>query len=438
MKIPSFLHSIQARIFHGWWIVALGAVINVIGLGITYNSITVFFLPLKRDLGVSSAAISLLYGAARLEGGFDGPVVGYLIDRFGSRRLIIMGATLAGAGFLLLSTVHDFLTFFLIYVLIVSFGSNCGFFSPVTTAVNKWFIRRRGIAFSIISASGSVGGMIMAPLLSYIILDFGWRTGAICAGLMILGVVLPAALRFKNSPEGMGLLPDGKLPLTHSAEESTRPGQEIAEVDFRVKEALRTAQFWLLMVSISLRLVVTIALNIHFVPLLVWTGMSEATSAYMVSLMSFISILSSLAFGWLGDRWNKAFLCSLGTIPTLLAMVGLLCTRTPAILYALPIGFALTMGTAPLNWALIGDFFGRRSYATLRGIMGTGYGFVTFFSPIYAGWVFDHTGSYELVLITFAVVLLLTAIFFAVLRPPRHPGQSNQVSRANAGPKGDA
>jgi len=437
MRIAARLHAIQSRIFYGWWIVALGAVINVFGLGITYNSITVFFLPLKRDLGVSSALISLLYGAARLEGGFDGPVVGYLIDRFGSRRLIMMGATLAGAGFLLLSTVHDFWTFFLMYVLIVSFGSNCGFFSPVTTAVNKWFIRRRGIGFSIISASGYVGGMIMAPFLSYIILKFGWRMGAICAGLMILGIILPAALRFKNSPEEMGLLPDGKPSSIPSAKETVRSAQEMAEPDFRVKEALRTPQFWLLMAGISFRLFVTFALNIHFIPVLVWTGMSETASAYMVSLMSFITILSSLAFGWMGDRWNKALMCSLGTLPTLLAIVGLLCSKTPAILYALPIGFALTMGTAPLNWALIGDFFGRRSYATLRGIMGTGYGFITCLSPVYAGWIFDHTGSYALVLITFAVVLVLTAILFAVLRPPRHPGQSIQVSAATAGAKGD-
>jgi MFS family permease len=76
------------------------------------------------------------------------------------------------------------------------------------------------------------------------------------------------------------------------------------------------------------------------------------------------------------------------------------------------------MGTMPLNWAIIGDFFGRRSYATLRGIMGIFYGVATFGSPIYAGWIFDLTGSYTITLLTFAVVLALAAIFFALLRPP--------------------
>jgi len=191
--------SIAGRVFYGWWIVVLGSLINGIGMGIIYHSFTVFFLPLKRDLGVSSAAISLLYGAARLEGGIEGPIVGHLIDRFGPRMLIMVGASLAGIGLILLSIVHNFLTFFLIYVFVVALGSNAGFFHPVSTAVNRWFIRRRGLGFSVISASGAIGGMIMAPLLSYIILNFGWRKGAIFAGLMILIVALPAALSMKRS-----------------------------------------------------------------------------------------------------------------------------------------------------------------------------------------------------------------------------------------------
>ena len=417
-KIKHLFHSIGNRVFYGWWIVVLGSLINGIGLGIIYHSVTIFFLPLKRDLGVSSAAISLLYGAARLEGGFDGPVVGYLVHRFGSRRLIMIGAILAGFGFIILSTVHDFLTFLLIYVLLISFGNNAGFFHPVTTAVNKWFIRKRGISFSIVSASGNVGGMVMAPVLSYIILNFGWRYGAVFAGSMIMLVALPSAWPFKNSPEEMGLLPDGKPPGDASLRESTAAQQGPTEVNFTVKEALRSLQFWLLMAGISLRLMVTIAMNIHFVPILVWRGMNEATSAYLVSLMAFSCIFSTLAFGWLGDRWNKALLCSLGIIPAIVVMVGLIFSQEPMVLYLFPIGFALTMGTAPLNWALIGDLFGRGSYATVRGIMAVGYGTATFFSPIFAGWVFDHTGSYSVVLIAFTIIFMITATFFATLRHP--------------------
>lgn len=419
--MADLFRSLAGRVFYGWWIVVLGSLINGVGVGIIYHSFTVFFLPLKRDLGVSSAAISLLYGAARLEGGIEGPIVGHLIDRFGSRVLIMVGASLAGIGLILLSTVDDFLTFFLIYVFVVSLGSNAGFFHPVSTAVNRWFIRRRGMGFSIISASGSIGGMVMAPLLSYIILDFGWRNGVIFAGLILLIVALPSALPIKRSPEVMGLQPDGQ-PLSGNQTGESRPVfQEVIEINFTVRQALRTIQFWLLMVSISLRLMVTVALNAHFVPILVWKGMSEATSAYLVSLSALTSILASLLLGWMGDRWNKSLISSVCIVPTIVALLALIFSQETAGLYLLPIGFAITMGTAPLNWALIGDFFGRSSYATLRGIMGVGYGTATFLSPIYAGWVFDRTGSYTIVLLTFSIILLIAASLFAVLRRPSPP-----------------
>ena len=103
-------------------------------------------------------------------------------------------------------------------------------------------------------------------------------------------------------------------------------------------------------------------------------------------------------------------------------MPGVVLGQEALILYFFPIGFAITMGTSSLNWALIGDLFGRHSYATLRGIMGVGYGVATFLSPIYAGWVFDRTGSYDIVLLTFAAILAVTAFFFVFLRhPPSHP-----------------
>ena len=396
----------------------MGALINCVGGGITYHSMSVFFLPLKRDLGVSSAAISLLYGAARLEGGFEGPLVGYLINRFGSRKMIIIGSMCAGIGLIFLSTVHSFLAFFLVYVFIVALGANAGFFHPISTAVNHWFIRHRGLGFSVITASGSVGGMIMAPLLSFIILNYGWRNGAAVAGLMILAVAIPAALPLKRSPEEMGLHPDGRAPLEVCGNASNPGSRIIVESNFTIREAMRTLHFWLLMTCICLRLMVTVALNTHFVPILVWKGMSETTSAYLLGLYAFTSIPLTIGLGWMGDRWNKARLSSLCILPIILAMMGMIFFQGEAILYFFPIAFASIMATASLNWALIGDFFGRGSYATLRGIMGIGYGTATFLSPIYAGWIFDRTESYTIVLLTFSIILAFAAFIFAVLSPP--------------------
>lgn len=157
-------------------------------------------------------------------------------------------------------------------------------------------------------------------------------------------------------------------------------------------------------------------LSAHLIPILVWRGISEATAAYFVSLFAFGSIIATLGMGWMGDRWRKSLLCSLGIVPTVVAMLGLIFSQSTLFIYFFPISLAVIMGTAPLNWALIGDLFGRRSYASLRGIMAVVYGIATFFSPIYAGWVYDVTESYTIVLITFSIILLISASIFAVLR----------------------
>jgi len=402
-------------VFYGWWIVALGSLINAVGSGILNHSFTVFFLPLKNAFGVSSAAVSLLYAAARLEGGLEGPLVGYLINKSGPRAMIVTGVCMAGGGLLLLSVAPGYWSFFCIYIFIVALGHNAGFFHPISTAVNSWFIRHRGMGFSWITASGGAGAVLWAPLLSAIIQSFGWRAGASAAGVVILLVGLPAAIPIRSTPESMGLHPDGETP-----DESPRPGQAAATPlpgmpELSVREALRTRVFWMLMGTISLRLLVTVAVNTHLVPILVWGGLSEGAAAYGVSLYACTTIVAMMAMGWMGDRWGKSLMSGLGVVPVMLAMTGLVFSQAPFWLYALAVGEAIAMGTAPINWALIGDLFGRRSYPTLRGIMGVSYGTLAFLSPIYAGWIFDVTGSYALALLTFALVALATVLCFAVL-----------------------
>ncbi len=416
------LGLLRIRFFYGWYIVILGSLINAVGMGMLYYCFTIFYLPLQREFGVSSAAIALLYGAARLEGGFEGPLVGHLIDRLGPRTMILIGSCMAGIGLILLSMVNHYWSFFFIYIFIVTLGANAGFFHPVTTALNHWFIGHRGKAFSCIMASMSVGGMVIAPFLSYIILHYGWRAGTIAAGTMILIVAIPSALPIHRSPEELGLSPDGvPSPKIHSSTPSPTGSQNVS-FDFTVKQALQTASFWLLLTTISLRLFVTVALHAHFIPLLAWQGMNEASGAYLVSLSAGVSIGASLVLGWMGDRWRKSLICSFGVMPAALSLIWLTFSQAAAAQYFFAIALALAWGTAPLNWALIGDFFGRARYATLRGIMGVGYGTATFISPVYAGWVFDRTGSYAIVLISFAITLFIVISCFLLLTRPAPPG----------------
>jgi sugar phosphate permease len=412
-------HQTDKRIFYGWWILAIGSFINAVGVGVVYHGFTVFFLPLKRELALSSAAVSLVYGASRLEGGIEGPIIGYLIDRFGPRRLIFIGSALAGVGFLVFSGTGNFITFFLVYVLMIAMGANAGFFHPVSTVINSWFIRRRGTAFGILTASGSLGGMVMVPLLSHFALTYNWRSAAVFAGGVVLVSILPSSFFMHRSPEDKGLLPDGGPgPDETDRQPDATVESAFDEVNFTVKAALRTHAFWLLTLCISFRILVTVALSAHLIPVLVWKGMDEAAAAYLVSLYALLTIAGMLVMGWVGDRLYKPYLCSISQVLTMMCFLGTTFGASKPALYLLPVGMAITMSTVPLNWSLIGDFFGRRNYATLRGIVVVGVGIATFVSPIYAGWIFDITGSYVIVMVSFSAMLLVAALLFAVLRQP--------------------
>lgn len=421
------IRNASRKVFFGWWVVAAGCVIQGIGAGTSSYGFTIFFLPITRDLDLTRAATSLIFAASRLEGGLEGPIVGVLLDRLGPRKIAAVGIILVGVGFLLLAALaHNFISFFLIYVFVVAIGHNMGFFQAVATAVNSWFIRRRAMAMSITSAASGLGGFLLAPLFSFLVLNLGWRSAAIVVGLIVL-ITLPAALQLHRSPESRGLLPDGE-PLPGGVDKSGSATVKSAPLpmDFTVREALHTSAYWLLTLAVTTRMMVTNAVVVHLVPILVWKGMDEAGAAYLVGFMALASIGTRLLLGWIGDRSSKALMSAVGAVVGLLGLMALLFGQTTETLYFFVLSVAFAEGTIPLNWVLVGDFFGRKSFATLRGLMSMVYSTGVFLSPIYAGWVFDTTGSYQITLVAFSAIFVVSASVFAMLKHPKPPERASE------------
>ncbi len=118
------------RIFYGWWVVLTSSIIAAMGAGFYFYGFTTFFLPLSKDLDLSRAATSTVFSIARLEGGIEGPVVGWLIDRFGARKLLMIGLLFFGAGYIAMHWMNSFLMFVLLYAVVISIGYNTGFSHP--------------------------------------------------------------------------------------------------------------------------------------------------------------------------------------------------------------------------------------------------------------------------------------------------------------------
>ena len=147
-----------------------------------------FFLPVTQDLGLTRASTSLAFSLARAEGSLTAPIVGYLLDRYGPKPLMLAAALFAGIGYILFAFVHSYTTFLIVYLGVISLAFNAGFVHAPTVVANSWFIKLRARAMTVVSAAVPVGGALITPLLAIAVQNFGWRWAALVAGgLFIAG-----------------------------------------------------------------------------------------------------------------------------------------------------------------------------------------------------------------------------------------------------------
>src|SRR5918999_4167885 len=209
-------------IFYGWRMVGLVSAIRIVGGGLHQFGFTVFFLPISQDLGISRAATSLAFSLARAQGAIEAPLVGYLIDRYGPRPIIVTAVFLAGVGYILLSWVNSYTSFMLVYLGVICLAFVAGFVHSPLVVANSWFIRQRARAMTVVSAAVPVGGALISPLLAVGVASIGWRWAAFASGCAFFLVCLPLTFQLKRSPESMGLLPDGD-PVTPNEDADSSP-----------------------------------------------------------------------------------------------------------------------------------------------------------------------------------------------------------------------
>ncbi|MDP7088116.1 MAG: MFS transporter [Dehalococcoidia bacterium] len=407
--------------FYGWNIVLASALTNGFGGSVHWQGFTVFFIPISQSLGLTAAQTAMPFALSRAENGLTGPITGWLLDRYGVRRLMLIGTIMTGVGYVWLSQTSTFLAFVLVYLFVISLGSSTSFMQASTTAINTWFSRNRGVAMSINSAAFRLGGAFMVPLLSVAVLRWGWETAAMWVGVGMLVFIVPLAFVFKRSPESIGVGPDGD-PLKES-----KSGHKINEGEIRdsedewtARQAVRTRAFWALALGTLLRMSVHGTIFVHFVPILVWKGESQQMAANLIGLLALCSVPMILFFGWLSDRIGRQRLLAGCYISAACSLLLLNVVDGPWPIFTALLLFAGTEIGSGLNWALVGDLFGRKRYAFIRGLLSPIYNLALFTTPVAAGWIKDETGSYEIVLLGGAVLLIAAAFTFLSIKKPTH------------------
>ena len=402
-------------LFYGWRMVAAACALRVLGAGLHSFGFTVFFLPLTQDLNLNRTSTSLAFSLARAEGAIEGPIVGHLLNRYGPKPIMLAAVLLMGTGYLLLSQVDSYVSFLIVYLAVISLAHAGGFMHAPMVLINTWFIRHRARAITVSSAAFGLGGVLIAPILSVIVQAWGWRWGAAIAGVLFLVVGIPLSLTIRRSPESMGLLPDGDRPVGSGSGKDGTVKKINSEVEVTLAEALRSFAFWGSVLAAGIRNGSYHAIAVHFVPLMVWKGLSQSQAALLLSVYAFLGMALTLILGWFADKANKprltAFILFAAAGAMFLPIVGnslwSLCLFT--------IFFAAVETTFPLGWAVVGDLFGRKHYAQIRGYMTLFYTWGGVIGPVVAGAIFDRWNTYEPLLWSLVGVYIMAGLFFASL-----------------------
>ena len=414
----------QGRIFYGWWILAVSSILGMFGNGSISSGFPRFFEPIRADLGISYFRMSLVFSLARAEGGVGGPLAGWLVDRYGARPMVCFGGLLAGVGMMLLSRAETYWALVFIFAGLVSLGKTAALGQTLMAVVNQWFIRRKALALSTLMTAFAGGGAFVVLLLDLGIAHLGWRSTVFYTGLFITVLTVPASVVLRSKPEDVGLLPDGDRVTPRPAVPSSATGPEIppaGERNFTVRQALRTDSFWLILLGIITRVSATNGIIVHIFPLLQLRGLDDRTATIYVSAMFFMAIPLRFLLGVAGGRFSPRKLLFWGMNLGAVGLIALWGMPGVAGVILFVVGLAVVEGITTVNWVMVGDFFGRSRFATLMGVMSVFHNVGLFAAPLFAGWVRDRTGSYDVVLLTFAPMFVVSAVFFALAHRPTQP-----------------
>ena len=417
--------SRTGRIFYGWWMVAACSVMVMLASGLFFRGFTVFVPAMRDSLRLTQAQTNLVFSLARAEGGLEGPLAGWAIDKFGNRAMLIPCVILAAVGYFVFAKyVNGFWSFAIIYLGIISLGNSIAFQHALFAGLNQWFRRRRSLAISTLAAVASLGGLILVPLMSWIIIEFGWRIAFVICGAAYFVAILPVSFFFRNRPEDMGLLPDGDTAppsITTSGVGGTT--RRVFTRDYTVREALHTRAYWLLTLGAGLRQIATIGILISIIPILETKGVGRQAAANLTGVMFGVNFISRMVFGYLGDKWSKSVLLgatlALESAAFLCLYLGSWNDLRILLLFVFVLFEGMGDGAGVIVWAALGEYYGREKFASLRGIIAFSHSWALVATPVATGWVFDHFGNFDWALIPGIIVAAVASLCFFLIRAPR-------------------
>ena len=416
-------------VFYGWWLGIAGAGVMALGTVPMFQGLPLWNPVLRNSFGWTASQMSWAFAVTRIEGGLLGPVEGFLIERMGARRMVLIGLSILGTGFLMFSQITELWQLYGSFF-VMSIGAALGGWLPMMTVMNAWFVRKKAVAMSVVMEGFAVGGIILPVIYAWLIGGtdpevserLGWRMTAAGVGLLILFLAFPMSRLIHNRPEDVGLQPDGKPSYTQVGMrgDSPTPHEPIQELDFTWQQAIRTRNFWLISIGHACSSIVFVSLTVHIGILLDDRGFSLQLIGFIAATMAIANAIFLFVGAYIGDRIPIRIATFAFSAIQMVAVVVLVISETipMAFLFALLLGMGFG-GRTPLTSAIRGVYFGRRAFAAIMGISQVPMNILLLIMPLFAGYMRDATGGYNEAFLIIGTISILGSSLFLLLGDPK-------------------
>lgn len=415
--------------FYGWYIVGAGVILSAYNAGALTYGFTAFIDPIADTFGWSYAQISLAVSLRGAETGALSPLLGVLVDRWPSKRLVLGGIILLGLGLYWLSRANSLAMFYLAF-LVIALGNSLAVQMVPTAAVARWFRKDIGKASGVLAMGIGIGGVLL-PLLVKVIDAYGWQETLVILAVGAWGVGIPLSFFFRDRPEKYGLLPDGK----QQNDSKSSAGLRVYDFGTGVKEALKMRAFWSIGIATMLQMATMQAVTVHMMPYLTSLGIARSTAGMVAMLVPLISLTSRIPFGLLTDIWDKRYVMafSIGLLSVGAFLFWLIDGSSFLIIVLFAITFGVGMGGfVSVRPPVVREYFGTKNFATIFGLLSVFATIGMVASPPVAGWVFDTLGFYDPIWLIMSIIAMIGTLIMLTspLAPQRLAPTMGQIGSA--------
>lgn len=418
-------------LFYGWRVVLASAIGLFWGVPITVYSFSVFFKPLMQEFHVGRAAISLGFTLHLMAAALSAPLAGWLVDRYGPRKVILAGTALFGsillANKVFSASVSQFYLFFLILgVALHGVGP-----IPYGNVISCWFNRRRGLALGLMMLGIGLGAIVVPAAAQRLIARFDWRSAYAIFGAAVLLIPIPiVAVLLKEQPYELGLEPDG------ATGQNSASNSHDASQGLTARQAWSNGEFWLMACAFFLAGASLQGCVVHLAAMLNDRGISVQTAALASSFLGTALLLGRAGTGYLLDRFFAPHLAA-GYFGAATLGIAMLWLGGPPVAFAGVFLIGLGLGAeVDLIAYFTSRYFGLRAFGKVYSSIFAAFGLASAVGPLLMGSAFDRTGSYHGPLIAFLVASVTATVLVARLGPyrfsPPQPVENQQIFPAGA------